>query len=79
MAQLIETDSRHRISLGALAAHDHYLADVEDDGTIVLIPAVVMGAAEAALLSRSDLLDRIDSNRAADFPGPRKRPTRRRS
>lgn len=50
MAQVIAHDARHRASLGALATHDRYLAEVETDGTTVLTPAVVMSAAEAALL-----------------------------
>ena len=38
---LLEVDARKRISLGSIAKHDRYLAHVEDDGTIVLTPAVV--------------------------------------
>ena len=31
---VLEVDSRRRISLGALAEHDRYLVEVEEDGTI---------------------------------------------
>lgn len=40
--KVLELDSRGRISLGKLAQHDLYMAEVEDDGTIILTPAVVM-------------------------------------
>lgn len=43
---VVEVDSRKRISLGALAKYDRYLVDVEEDGTIVLTPAVVLPARE---------------------------------
>lgn len=46
--QLLEVDARRRISLGSLATHDRYLATREEDGTIVLTPAVVMPVAVAA-------------------------------
>lgn len=38
---LIEPDSRKRVYLGALAAHDLYEATAADDGTIVLTPVKV--------------------------------------
>lgn len=38
---LIDVDARKRISLGALALHDHYLGEIDDDGVIVLTPAVI--------------------------------------
>ena len=44
---LLEVDSRHRVSLGNLARADRYLAHVEDDGTVILIPAVVIPASAA--------------------------------
>lgn len=48
---LLELDTRRRISLGRIAKHNHYLVAVEEDGTIVLTPAVVMTEAEARLLA----------------------------
>ena len=59
--QLIEVDGRHRISLGPLARHSRYLAAVEADGTIVLTPAVVMPAAQAALLAAGDTSAAVDA------------------
>jgi hypothetical protein len=57
---VLEVDSRRRISLGTLAEHDRYLVDVEEDGTIVLTPAVVMSAAQARLLAAAETSRRID-------------------
>jgi hypothetical protein len=57
---LLELDSRRRISLGSLATHDRYLVEVEEDGTIVLTPAVVMSAAEARLHAATETSERID-------------------
>jgi hypothetical protein len=57
---LLELDSRRRISLGSLATHDRYLVEVEEDGTIVLTPAVVMSAAEARLHAATEVSKRID-------------------
>jgi hypothetical protein len=47
---LIELDSRRRAALGRLARHDRYLVHEEPDGTLVLVPAVVMARQEAELL-----------------------------
>jgi hypothetical protein len=57
---LLELDSRRRVSLGSLATHDRYLVEVEEDGTIVLTPAVVMSAAEARLHEATETAKRID-------------------
>lgn len=50
MSQFIELDSRRRASLARIARHTRYLVKVEDDGVIVLTPAVVMTEAEATSL-----------------------------
>jgi hypothetical protein len=57
---VLEVDSRRRISLGSLAEHDRYLVEVQEDGTIVLTPAVVMSAAQARLLMAVDTSERIE-------------------
>jgi len=57
---LVEVDGRRRISLGSLAEHERYLATVEDDGTIVLTPAVVMSVAEAQLMASGETARAID-------------------
>jgi len=57
---VLEVDSRRRISLGTLAEHDRYLVEVEEDGTIVLTPAVVMSAAQARLLAATETSKKID-------------------
>jgi len=56
----LEVDARRRISLGALAEYDRYLADVEEDGTIVLTPAVVMSVAQARLNAAPQTGEAID-------------------
>lgn len=57
---LLEVDGRRRISLGALAEHDRYLAHVEEDGTIILTPAVVLPLAEARLHAAADTAREVD-------------------
>jgi hypothetical protein len=57
---LLEVDGRRRISLGSLAVHDRYLAEVEEDGTIVLTPAVVMSLAQARLHAATETSRKID-------------------
>jgi hypothetical protein len=74
---LVELDSRRRISLGPLATHDRYLIDVEEDGTIVLTPAVVMSVAEARLHAATKTEQRIDEFLDDPESGSRRvRPTR---
>jgi len=57
---LLEVDSRRRISLGSLAEHARYLVDVEEDGVIILTPAVVMSVAQARLHAAPVISKRID-------------------
>lgn len=57
---MLEVDSRRRISLGALAEHDRYLVTAEDDGTLVLVPAVVMPVAQARLHAASVTSAEVD-------------------
>ena len=58
---VLEVDSRRRISLGMLAKHDRYLAEVEEDGTIVLTPAVILSLAQAQLLGATGTSRKIDA------------------
>ena len=44
--KIIEVDARGRISLGELGKHNRYLAEVDEDGTIRLHPAVVLTQVE---------------------------------
>jgi hypothetical protein len=47
---VIPVDARNRVSLGSLVGdHKYFLATVETDGTIVLVPAVVQPATQKAL------------------------------
>lgn len=81
MQHLVELDSRRRITLGRLGKpeHDRYLVNEEPDGTLVLTPAVVMSAHEAALLRHPELVEQIKSDQAdpsaalSSSPGRRER------
>jgi hypothetical protein len=78
MAHLVEVDNRKRVSLGAVAREPgtQYMAEVDDDGVIVLTPAVIMSEVEARLLQRPDILAAIERSRSTD--GTTRRPVRRR-
>jgi len=78
---LIELDARRRVGLGRLGRpqHQRYLAREEPDGTIVLIPAVVMAADQAQLLANPELMTRIDQFLADPFPAAREGRLRRRN
>jgi hypothetical protein len=60
---LIELDDRRRVSLGKLGHHARYLASEQEDGTIILEPAVVLTEAEARFLTNSELVATIEENR----------------
>ena len=60
---LIELDARNRASLGKLARHRRYLAKLETDGTITLVPARIVPAQEVAHLDRLAAIDEL-----ADLP-----------
>lgn len=66
MQQLVELDSRRRITLGRLGKPEHqrYLVHEEPDGTLVFTPAVVMAAYEAALLRHPELVEQINADLA---------------
>jgi len=75
---LLEVDARGRISIGSLATHDRYLVQVEDDGTIVLTPAVVMSAVEARLHAATETSRKIHEFLENPETGSRRtRPARR--
>jgi hypothetical protein len=59
---LIELDERRRVSLGRLGRPEHrrYLAHEEPDGTLVLVPAVVVPESQARLLANPDLVAQIE-------------------
>lgn len=48
---LIEKDSRGRVSLGSVLKVDRYIVSTDDQGRIILEPAVVMTATEERLLT----------------------------
>jgi hypothetical protein len=75
MTRLIEADSRGRLSLGN--PNERYLVEVEDDGTTILTPAVVVSKTENALLQRPDILSLIEKNRQNGLQGRTGRPPRR--
>ena len=61
---LVELDDRRRISLGKIGRHSRYLVHEEDDGTIILEPAVVMSETEARFMANAELVAQIAENRA---------------
>lgn len=62
---LIEVDTRRRITLPKTAQHDLYMASTSPDGTITLVPAVVRSALEEALRQRPGYMERLESDAAA--------------
>jgi hypothetical protein len=65
-SELIELDGRKRAPLRGLARHERYLVSADDDGTLVLTPAVVMTELEAALLGKNpELLGRLKESRGS--------------
>lgn len=57
---LIELDSRKRAPLSQLAHHRRYLVTVDDDGVLILTPAVVMTEFEAKFLRAApELYDKL--------------------
>lgn len=79
MSRIVEVDSRRRLSLGADTEPGRtYLVEVDEDGTIILSPAVVMSQSEARLLARPDILAAVERSRATreSAPAPVRRPQR---
>ena len=72
MTTLIQVDSRGRLSLGSLAQQTTYLAHGNDDGSIVLEPAVVLTETEARLRTQPELFAEVE--RRADRPEGAGRP-----
>jgi hypothetical protein len=73
--QILEVDDRRRVSLGRLAEHSRYLVRKEDDGTLILEPAVVLTAFEARVLGNSEVLAKLREAQAAPRGAPRRRRT----
>lgn len=63
---LVELDERRRASLGKVgkAEHRRYLAHEEADGTIILVPAVVMSESQAQLLAAPEVVAQIEQTLA---------------
>ena len=66
MPHLVELDGRRRVALGRLGKPEHtrYLVTEHPDGTLLLTPAVVMTANEAALLRNPELVAQIEADLA---------------
>ena len=56
---LLEVDNRRRVTLGRLATHDRYTARVMVNGSILLEPAIVISADEAAVLHDPEFIAMI--------------------
>ncbi|MFM8862191.1 MAG: hypothetical protein ACKOIA_07050 [Acidimicrobiia bacterium] len=63
---LAEADSRGRLSLGSVLTAQRYLVSTDDEGRILLEPAVVMTATEERLLADAGF--RAEATRAAREP-----------
>jgi hypothetical protein len=76
----IELDDRRRAPLAKIARIEDrtFLAEVLPDGRIILTPAVTVSKSQAALDSRTDVLDAIDRSYAGNTVAG-VRPTRRRT
>jgi len=74
VSELVEVDSRRRVTLGQHARHQRYLITSESDATVILTPAVVVSELEAGLLRRPDLIEKV----RADLAEPETRMKRRR-
>lgn len=63
---ILELDERRRVSLGKIGRPEHrrYLVTEEPDGTLILVPAVVMSELEARFLANRELVNRVETNRA---------------
>lgn len=67
-APVVEVDSRRRISLSKIGRPEYtrYFVHEEQDGTIVLTPAVVMTAFEARVLANPELARRFQEASVRD-------------
>jgi len=61
---VIDLDDRRRASLGKFGRHDRYVIREEEDGTLILEPAIVLTEAEAAYLRNPALVALIEEERA---------------
>lgn len=61
---VIELDDRRRASLGKFGRHDRYLVSEQEDGTLILEPAIVLTEAEAAYLRNTSLVALVEEERA---------------
>ena len=64
--RVLELDERRRASLGKIGRPEHrrYLVTEEPDGTLILVPAVVLSELEARFLANRELVNRVEANRA---------------
>lgn len=69
---LLWVDTRRRVSLGVLAKfgplYGHYLASVDEDGTIELRPAVVMTVERSHALRKAEKILQASRDRLFDEP-----------
>lgn len=63
-----ELDTRKRVSLAKIATATSYLITAEPSGRIVLEPAVVMTASEAAIIADPQIRAQYEAAIASDEP-----------
>lgn len=64
----VEIDSRGRLSLGKVAKAGTYLATTQDNGTIILEPAVTITATELAIMRNPKVAADLDAALAGTMP-----------
>lgn len=62
-SRVLEVDSRRRLNLYKVGYHDRYTVTVQDDGTIILTPALVVSPAELRFLQDSELQKIVEAGR----------------
>jgi len=60
---MIEVDARNRVTLPG-KAHNRYLVHEQEDGTVILEPAVVLSALEARYRANAEIQATVESGRA---------------
>lgn len=74
---LIELDDRRRASLGKVGRHNRYIAREEEDGTVILEPAVILTEFEAKVLGSPGVVEKLRESQSRPRPEkPWKRPSR---
>lgn len=72
-SNFVTLDSRKRLNLAAIATRDSYRWTREDNGRIILEPAVVLSEDELAVLRDPDIRSAVEKARESTERRPRRR------